>query len=125
MVLKGTNISSNCTNYLDLNIHIIDNKFVYKSYDKRNDFPFQVINYPDIKGNLPVAPTYGIFTSQLIRFCNINNKVEHLKEDVNLLVQKLLKQNFDMAILKYKYNRFCRDKIEDWAKFGVDISNFV
>ena len=125
MVLKGTNISSGCTNYLDLNINVIENKFVYKSYDKRNDFPFQVINYPDIKGNLPVAPTYGIFTSQLIRFCEINNHVETFKQDVDLLVKKLLHQNFDMAILKNKYNQFCRDKIEDWAKFGVDISNFV
>ena len=40
MVLNDTNISPNEVNYLDLNITIcaISGKYVYKSYDKRDDF---------------------------------------------------------------------------------------
>ena len=40
MVLKNTNISPNEVNYVDLNITIsaISGEYVYKSYDKRDNF---------------------------------------------------------------------------------------
>ena len=78
-----------------------------------------------MKGNLPVGPTYGVFTSQLIRFCQINNQVRYFEQDVQTLVRKLVKQNFDIQVLKHKYKQFCGNKISEWAKFGVDIGNFV
>ena len=46
MVLKETNVSSTQVNYLDLNIQCINNTFNYKSYDKRKDYNFEIINYP-------------------------------------------------------------------------------
>ena len=56
MVLKNTNISPNEVNYLDLNITIcgICCKYVYKSYGKRDDFNFKIMNYPNLSGNVPM-----------------------------------------------------------------------
>ena len=51
MVLKETTVNSIC-NYLDLTIQNINNTFLYKYYDKRLDFNFNVINYPDLAGNI-------------------------------------------------------------------------
>ena len=35
-------------------------EFSYKSYDKREDYSFEVIRYPDISGNIPFNPAYGV-----------------------------------------------------------------
>ena len=94
MIIKNTKISANQVTYLDLAIKSIINKFYFKSYDKRCGFTFPIINYPNLRGNIPVNAAYGVFTSQLIRFSIINLHVADFKTDVKLLILKLLKQGF-------------------------------
>ena len=53
-----------CT-FLDLDIIIENNRFITRLYDKRKDFSFKVVSLPNIKSNIPTAPTYGIFTGEL------------------------------------------------------------
>ena len=125
MILDNTNVSKNKSHYLDLTISIYRGQFVYKSYDKRNSYNFKVINYPDLKSNIPINPAYGVFTSQLIRFCKINNVVDNFKVDVTSLVSKLVEQNFDKKILKTKFLEFCVNHVNTWGKFGLDIVRFA
>ena len=63
MVKKNTNISQTEVNYLDIAIVLKDDKYVYKSDDKRKDFNFPIIKCPNINGNVPMNPAYGIFIS--------------------------------------------------------------
>ena len=120
MLLDKTNIGNSCT-FLDLNISIEDGKFKYKSYDKRLDYNFDIINYPDLKSNVPHNPSYGIFNSQLIRFCEINGEIVNFTSDIISLVHKLIKQNFDLVVLKAKFRKFYTTNIFRWSKFGADI----
>jgi hypothetical protein len=39
---------------------------VLKVYDKRNDFNFKIINFPNMCSNKPTSPAYGVYISQLI-----------------------------------------------------------
>ena len=66
MIIKNTNLSSNNVTYLDLAITMKDDQYHYKSFDKRKDFNFSIINYPNLQGNIPNNPAYGVFTSQII-----------------------------------------------------------
>ena len=72
MVIKNINFLNNKVTYLDLAITITDNQYYYKSYDKRKDFNFPIINYPNLPSNIPNNHAYGIFTSQIIRYCTTN-----------------------------------------------------
>ena len=94
MVLKNTNISPNEVNYLDLNITIcaISVKYVYVSYDKRDDFNFKIMNYPNLSGNFPKKPCCGVM--ELIRYANINLHIDSFKLNVLVMVDKLITQNF-------------------------------
>ena len=121
MELEITNVSPNKVNYLDLTISVYRGKYFYKSYDKRNDFGFEIINYPDIRGNAPKKPAYGVFISQLVRFCSINKSVHHFKRDVKILVQKLLLKGFSSAGLYAKFRQYCQRNLKVWSKFGVNI----
>ena len=39
-----------------------------KNYDKRNDFNFEIVNFPFLDGDVPRSPSYGVYISRLIRF---------------------------------------------------------
>jgi len=123
MVINNTNISTTEVTYLDLSITIKDNKYIYKSYDKRNDFNFNIINYPNLHGNIPIIPAYGVFISQLIRYSNINMDINDFKEDIKKIVEKFIQQGYNKNILILKYRHFCKQYIHKWAHFGVDIIN--
>ena len=37
-------------------------------YDKRDDFDFEIVNFPILDGDVPRSTSYGVYSSQLIRF---------------------------------------------------------
>lgn len=46
--------------FLDLHLIIIDSTVHTKIYDKRDDFDFDITNYPHLDGDVPRATSYGI-----------------------------------------------------------------
>ena len=50
----------------------ISNGFVSsKIYDKRDDFDFDIVNFPFLDGDVPRRPSYGVYISQLIKFARV------------------------------------------------------
>ena len=39
-----------------------------KIYDTRDDFDFDIVNFPFLDGDVPRSTSYGVYISQLIRF---------------------------------------------------------
>jgi hypothetical protein len=53
----------------DLYLEIDDSgQLSTKIYDKRDDFNFKIINFPNMYSNIPASPAYGVYISQLIRY---------------------------------------------------------
>ena len=57
--------------FLDLNLSITNGIVSSKVYDKRDDFNFEIVNFPFPDGDLPRFPSYGVYISQLIRFARV------------------------------------------------------
>jgi hypothetical protein len=54
---------------LDLYLEFDDSgQLITKIYDKRDDFNFKIINFPNMCSNIPASPAYGVYISQLIRY---------------------------------------------------------
>ena len=121
MTLKNTNISTNVVNYLDLNITVNNNVYIYRKYDKTMDYPFHVIKYPDLSANIPVKPAYGVFISQLIRFTRINKDINGFIKDTIEIIHRLTKQNYKSKKLTEKFIHFGRFYPHLWTRFGSDI----
>ena len=47
-ILKKTNTSPRKSPFLDLDITITNNQFITKVYDKREDFNFDIVNFPHL-----------------------------------------------------------------------------
>ena len=65
-----------------------------KIYDKRDDFNFKIINFPNMCSNIPVSPAYGVYISQLIRYARASsNYSDFLKRHLHLR-NRLLDQGY-------------------------------
>ena len=123
--LKNTNISTAKCTFLDLTLSVFRGKFLYKSYDKRNDFNFEVVKFPHLHGKIPRKPSYAVFTSQVLRFCDVNCLTKNFCRDVQNMVQVFVKQGFKKSNLSGHYKMFCEKYYYKWSKFGSDIVNII
>ena len=69
LTISGTTESTLIASYLDL-LFIRDksNNITTKLYDKRDVFGFHIVNFLFMSSNIPSAPAYGVYASQLIRY---------------------------------------------------------
>ena len=73
--LKKANSSDTEAPFLDLNLSITNGIVSSKIYDKRDDFNFEIINFPFLDIDVPRSPSYGVYISQLIRFARVCSNV--------------------------------------------------
>ena len=56
---------SNMKSFLNMKFRL-DN-FFWTIFYKRDAFDFDIVNFPDLSGNIPTAPAYGTYFAQLVR----------------------------------------------------------
>ena len=66
--LNKANASDTEAAFLDLHLSISNDIVSTKIYDKRDDFDFEIVNFPFLDGDVPRSTSYGVYISQLIRF---------------------------------------------------------
>ena len=93
---------------LDLHISISNGFLSSKIYDKRDDFDFDIVNFPFLDGDVPRRPSYGIYISQLIRFARVCSHVDDLNTCNKCLTAKLLKQGYRYHNLRKAFTKFYR-----------------
>ena len=69
LTISETTESTSVASYLDL-LFIRDNSnnITTKLCDKHDTFGFHIVNFPFMSSNIPSAPAYGVYASQLIRY---------------------------------------------------------
>ena len=79
--LNKANSSDTETPFSNLNLSITNCIVSFKIYDKRDDFNFEIVNFPFLDGDVPRSPSYGVYISQLIRFARVCSNVEYDQEN--------------------------------------------
>ena len=69
--LYKANVSDADASFLDLHLSILNGFVTTKIYDKRDDFDFDIVNFPFLDGDVPRSASYGVYISQLIRFARV------------------------------------------------------
>jgi hypothetical protein len=92
--IKDTTDTDKSASYLDLHLEIdTEGRLRTKLYDNRDDFNFPIVNFPSICSNIPAAPAYGVYISQMIRYSRACGSYQDLFDRL-LLTKKLLNQGF-------------------------------
>ncbi len=97
----------------------------FKIYDKRDDFGFEIVNFPHMDSNVPVGPTYGVYVSRLIAFARICSDFQDFAERHSMLVKRLVKQGFKPARLKKSFLKFLRNYKDILTKYSADMYKHI
>ena len=90
--LNKANVSDTEASFLDLHLSISDNFVKTKIYDKRNNFDFDIVDFPFLDGDVPRSRSYGVYISQLIRFARVSSHVDDYNTRNKVLTAKLFRQ---------------------------------
>ena len=79
-----------------------------KIYDNRDNFGFDIVNFPFLDGDVPPSTFYGVYISELIRFARVPSHAEDFNTRNKVLTTKLLKQGYKYHKLRKTYTKFYR-----------------
>ena len=96
-----------------------------KIYDKRDDFDFEIVNFPFLDGDVPRSTSYGVYISQLIRFARASSYVADFNTRNKLLTQKLLKQGYRYHKIRKTFSKFYRRYYDLISKFQVGLKSLL
>ena len=111
--------------FLDLLLSISNDIVSTKIYDKRDDFDFEIVNFPFLDGDTPRSTSYGVYISQLIRFARASSYVTDFNTCNKLLTQKLLKQGYGYHKLRKTFPKFYRRYYDLISKFQVGLKSLL
>ena len=60
--LNKANTSDTEAPFLDLHLSTSNGFVSSKIYDKRDDFDFDIVNFPFLDGDIPRRPSYGVYS---------------------------------------------------------------
>ena len=78
--------------------------FSYKLYDKRDKFKFDIVNYPDLGGNVAKVCGYGVVKSELLRYSKLSSKFSDYYIRKKLLFEKVLNKGYILHKIDQIYN---------------------
>ena len=88
--IKDTTDAYHQAYYLDIDLsYDRDKRLQVKLYDKRDEFYFNIVNFPFLSNNMPQSPAYGVYVSQLIRYVRASSAYSGFLVRSRLLTSKL------------------------------------
>ena len=107
LTISETTESTSVASYLDL-LFIRDNSNnrTTKLNDKRDTFGFHIVNFPFMSSNIPSAPAYGVYASQLIRYARCCSNYSDFLSRHRALVTRRLSQGYKVNRLSNTFKKF-------------------
>ena len=110
---------------MDLHLSISDGIVKTKSFDKRVDFDFDIMNFPFLDGDVPRSTSYGVYISQLIHFARVSSHVDDLNIRNKVLTAKLLRQGYRYHKLRKAFSKVYRRHFDLVSKYNVGLKTLL
>ena len=111
--------------FLDLHLSISGGVGFAKICDKRDDFDFEIVNFPFLDGDVPRSTSYGVYISQLICFAGASSYVADFSTRNELLARRLLKQGCRCHRLRKTFSKFYGRYCDLISKFQVGLGSLL
>ena len=107
LTISETTESTSVASYLDL-LFTRDrsNNITTKLDDKRDAFGFHIVIFPFMSSNIPSAPAYGVYASQLVRYARCCSNYSDFLIRHRALVKRLLSQGYKVNRLSNTFKKF-------------------
>ena len=111
--------------FFDLDISTEQGIIITKIYDKREDFSFNIVNFPHLDSDVPKSPSYGIYMSQLTRYARACSKFDDFNERNLALTKKLLSQGYLFHKLRKTFAKFFHRNRDLLRKYNSNLKNHL
>ena len=92
--LNKANTSDTEAPFLDLHLSISNGIVSSKVFDKRDDFDFDIVNFPFLDGGVPCSTSCGVYISRLVRFAGVSGRVAGFGARGRGLTARLLQRGY-------------------------------
>ena len=123
--MNKANTSDTEDPFLDLHLSGPNGFVSSKIYDKRDNFDFDIVNFPFLDGNVPRRASYGVYIAQLIRFARVCSHVTYFNARNKCLTDKLLQQGYRYHKLRKTYFKFYGRHYELISKYKVGLKTLL
>ena len=123
--LNKANTSDTEAPFLDLHLSVSNGFVSSKIYDKRNDFGFDMVDFPFLDGGVPRSTSYGVYISQLVRFAGVSGRVVDFSARNKSLAARLLQRGCRCRGLRETFSKFYRQHYELVSKFNVGLKTLL
>ena len=125
LTLNKANESDSEVSFLDLHLSVTNGTVITKIYDKRDDFNFDIVNYPHLDGDVPRATSYGVYISQLIRFARACSDVKDFNDRNIHITRKLLQQGYRYHKLRIFFVKFFKRNGDLVEKYNTSLRTLL
>ena len=96
-----------------------------KIYVKRDDFDFEMVDFPLLDRDSPRSPSYGVYILQLIRFASVCSHVDVFNNRNIFWTSKLLKQGYRYHKLRKAFSKFYYGHSELIVKYYICLNTLL
>ena len=104
--------------FLDLDISIAGNRFIYKLYDKRDNFNFFIVRMPQMTSNIPSTVFYGSVLSEFLRIARCTLLFEDFIPKANQLFKRMVTQGGNKSLISRQILKACLRHPAAFLKFN-------
>jgi len=115
--LNKENSSDDAATYLDLDVEIIDNKFVTKLYDKRDSYNFEIVRLPHKCSNIPSNMFYNTLGAEILRVGRATSIFDPFKISVRSLIDRVKNQGGTTEGVNCVFKKTVRRHWETFSKY--------
>ena len=123
--LNTHNSSDTEAPFFYLNLSISNGMVSTKIYDKRDDFDFDIVNFPFHDGDVPRRTSYGVYISHLISFARPSSSVSDFNCRNKALTAKLHRQGYRYHKLRKTFSKFYRRHSGLVEKYNVSLRKLL
>ena len=110
---------------MDLNLCISNSTVSTTIYNKRDDFDFDIINFPFLDGDVPRRTSYGVYISQFIRFARASSNLNDFIYRNKALTDKLLRQGYRYFKLRKAFSKYYCRRSSLLEKYSVSLKTLL
>ena len=111
--------------FLNLDITIEDNIFVYKLYDKRDAFPFHIVRMPHGCSNIPQSIFYSSLVGELLRIARSTLKLGDFFPRAKDLLQRMRNQGATSKLSRRYLKKLINSHPNSFKQFSISTDQLI
>jgi hypothetical protein len=111
--------------FLNLDVSIVNNIFVYKLYDKRDAFPFLIVRMPNKCSNIPQSIFYSAFVGEFLRIARSTLRHADFVPKAKELIDRMRKQGADTRTSQRFLRKIILNHQESFSQFLLTAEEII